>query len=80
MFNVGNTACSGRVPCRNGEYYGEGGRGGGKWCRFIIQAQFSSCYLSSCEFLKTIGMHVNLNKRNKQESRLGHCHHQDTMY
>lgn len=44
----------------------QGGRKG-RWqrCRFIVQAQFSSCYLSSCELLKTIGMHMNLNKRNK---------------
>lgn len=41
----------------------QGGRKG-RWqrCRFIVQAQFSSCYLSSCELLKTIGMHMNLNK------------------
>lgn len=75
----GILVCSGSFSRRNGTDIMGWRRG--KWCQppgFSIQAQFPSCYPSSCEVLTANGKPKSLNKQNKQNPRLGHCHLQDT--
>lgn len=79
MVSTGHTAYSRSFPCKNGKNLTgmEQGRvGAAAW--FLIQAQFSSCYLSSCELLKINGMHAEFKQAKQQNPRLGHCYLQDT--